>query len=126
MSTIHANSPRDALSRLESMIAMAGVDLPARAARGQIASAVGLVVQVNRMTDGTRRITSISEITGMEGDVVLMQDLFVFKQTGVESEGGRVEGYFAATGVRSRLIDRFVARGIRLPEQIFQPTRHPV
>ncbi len=125
MSTIHANSPRDALSRLESMIAMAGVDLPARAARGQIASAIGVVVQVNRLTDGARRVTNISEITGMEGDVVLMQDLFVFKQTGMGAEG-KVEGYFAATGVRSRLMERFAARGVHLPDDIFQPTRHLV
>ncbi|MCH8180787.1 MAG: CpaF family protein [Proteobacteria bacterium] len=122
MSTIHANTPRDALSRLESMIAMAGVDLPARAARGQIASAIGLVVQISRMTDGSRRVVSISEITGMESDVVLMQDIFVFKQTGVGPEG-KVEGYFAATGVRSHLIDRFTARGIHLPDGLFQPTR---
>ena len=125
MTTIHANTARDGLSRLESMIAMAGVDLPARAARAQIASAIGIIVQVNRMTDGTRRITSITEIAGMEGDVIMMQDLFVFKQTGV-GPNGAVQGHFSATGVRSRLWDRLVSHGIQLPDGMFNPVRHMV
>jgi len=125
MTTIHANTARDALSRLESMIAMAGVDLPTRAARSQIASAIGLIIQTNRLTDGTRRITSITEIAGMEGDVIMMQELFCFKQTGVLSDG-TVQGYFSATGVRSRLWEKLVSKGIRLPEHLFDPVRQVV
>ncbi|HKW84612.1 MAG TPA: CpaF family protein, partial [Burkholderiaceae bacterium] len=87
MTTIHANTPRDALARLESMIAMAGVDLPPRAARSQVASAIGVIVQANRLTDGTRKITSIQEVSGMEGDTVSMQEIFAFKQTGVAQDG---------------------------------------
>ncbi len=125
MTTIHANTPRDALARLESMVAMAGVDLPARAARSQIASAIGVIVQVNRLTDGTRRLTSVTEIAGMEGDVITMQELFVFKQTGVAANGV-VQGHFTATGVRSKLWDKLVSKGIHLPERLFEPVKHNV
>ena len=125
MTTIHANTPRDALARLESMIAMAGVDLPARAARAQVASAIGVVVQANRLSDGTRKLTSIQEITGMEGDVITMQEIFLFKQTGVGPDGA-VQGYYAATGVRPRSWERLVTRGIHLPEAMFQPVRRLV
>jgi len=122
MTTVHANTPRDALARLESMIAMAGVDLPAKAARAQVASAIGVIIQANRLSDGTRRITSIQEVTGMEGDTMTMQEIFVFKQTGVAASGA-VEGYFTATGVRPRFWDRLLTRGIRLPETLFAPVR---
>jgi pilus assembly protein CpaF len=122
MTTVHANTPRDALARLESMIAMAGVDLPAKAARAQVASAIGVIIQTNRLSDGTRRLTSIQEITGMEGDTMTMQEIFVFKQTGVAATGA-VEGYFTATGVRPRFWDRLVTRGINLPETLFAPVR---
>lgn len=125
MTTIHANTPRDALARLESMIAMAGVDLPAKAARAQVASAIGVIVQANRLSDGTRKITSIQEITGMEGDMLTMQEIFTFKQTGVGADGA-VQGWFGATGVRPRFWDRLQTRGIRLPESLFQPLRRPV
>jgi pilus assembly protein CpaF len=125
MTTVHANTPRDALARLESMIAMAGVDLPARAARAQVASAIGVIVQANRLSDGTRKLTSIQEITGMEGDTLTMQEIFAFKQTGVGADG-RVEGHFHATGVRPRFWDRLITRGIRLPESLFTPVRRVV
>jgi pilus assembly protein CpaF len=125
MTTIHANTPRDALGRLESMIAMAGVDLPARAARAQVASAIGVIVQANRMTDGTRKITSITEIVGMEGDTVSMQEIFAFRQTGVGPTGA-VQGYFAASGVRPRLWERLLARGIHLSDTLFTPVRRAV
>src|SRR5438093_755926 len=124
MTTIHANSPRDALARLESMVAMAGVDLPLRAARAQIASAISVVVQGTRLTDGSRRIVSVQEITGMEGDTVTMQEIFAFRQTGVAGDG-KVQGYFAATGIRPRLWERLVTHGIHLPETLFAPTRRP-
>lgn len=122
MTTVHANTPRDALARLESMIAMAGVDLPAKAARAQIASAIGVIVQANRLSDGTRKLTSIQEVTGMEGDTVTLQEIFSFKQTGVASNGA-VQGYFSATGVRPRCWDRLCARGVDLPQTLFTPMR---
>jgi pilus assembly protein CpaF len=122
MTSVLANTARDALARLESMIAMAGVDLPAKAARAQVASAIGVIIQTNRLSDGTRRLTSIQEITGMEGDTMTMQEIFVFKQTGVAASGA-VEGHFTATGVRPRFWDRLVTRGINLPETLFTPVR---
>ncbi|MDE1947221.1 MAG: CpaF family protein [Burkholderiales bacterium] len=125
MTTIHANTPRDALARLESMIAMAGIDLPAKAARAQVASASGVIVQANRLSDGGRKITSIQEITGMEGETISMQEIFAFKQTGVAADGA-VQGYFSASGVRPRFWDRLLTRGIKLPEALFQPVRRPV
>src|SRR5204862_1684019 len=98
MSTGHANSPRDMLSRLETMVLMAGVDLPLRAIREQVASAVDLIVQQSRLKDGTRRIVNITEVQGMEGDTIVMQDVFVFEQTGFVD--GRIQGRLKATGIR--------------------------
>jgi pilus assembly protein CpaF len=124
MTTVHANAPRDALARLESMIAMAGVDLPLRASRAQIASAIGAIVQGSRLSDGTRKITSIQEVTGMEGETITLQEIFTFKQTGVDKDG-KVEGYFTATGVRPRFWERMTSRGVHLPETLFTPSRRP-
>jgi pilus assembly protein CpaF len=122
MTTVHANTPRDALARLESMIAMAGVDLPAKAARAQVASAIGVIVQANRLADGTRKLTSIQEITGMEGETITLQEIFLFHQTGV-SDTGQVQGHFTATGIRPRFGDRLTSRGIALPPALFEPRR---
>ena len=118
LGTVHANSPRDALARIENMILMAGLDLPIRAIREQIASAVHVVIQIARMPDGTRRITAVAEITGMEGDIVTMQDLFRYQQTGVDSDGG-VIGSFQSTGLRPTFSEKFEIAGIRLPADIF-------
>jgi pilus assembly protein CpaF len=121
LTTIHANSPRDALARIETMAMMANLNLPEKAIRKQIASAVTLVLQVARFSDGTRRLTHIAEITGMEGDVISMQDLFVFERRGVSSDG-RVVGFFAATGIRPNFAERLKARGIDLPPNMFEST----
>jgi pilus assembly protein CpaF len=120
MTTVHANTPRDALARLENMLAMAGFNAPTRVARAQIASAIGVVVQTNRLSDGRRRLTSIAEVTGMEGEMVTMQEIFTFKQTGVR-EDGSVQGHFQACGVRPRFMEQLKARGLTLPEGLFEP-----
>ena len=122
LATIHSNTPRDALSRLENMVSMAGVSLSARAIRQQIVSAVTVVVQVSRLTDGTRKVVSIQEITGMEGDIISMQEIFRFEQRGVDAEG-RVLGHFCATGVRPRFADRLRLFGAPVPEDSFDPDR---
>jgi pilus assembly protein CpaF len=127
LTTIHANSPRDALYRLDTMIAMANLNIPDRAVRQQVASAVNLVIQVTRLTDGTRRVTSISEITGMEQDVIAMQEIFMFEQSGI-NEAGKVVGRFRATGVRPKCADRIAAAGSPLPMDMFahiQPVNAP-
>jgi pilus assembly protein CpaF len=122
LTTIHANSPRDALGRLETMIAMSALNLPEIATRRQIASALDLVVQISRMSDGTRKVTSISEITGIEGDIISMQEIFAFRKTGL-AENGTVLGEFAATGIRPRLSERLAASGVNLPPSMFESTR---
>lgn len=122
LTTIHANTPRDAIARLENMIGMANLNLPHRAARQQIASAITVVVQALRLLDGKRKITSIQEITGMEGDVITMQEIFAYRQTGVGPDG-EVLGYFQATGVRPKFADRLRAFGVQLPDEMFDPTR---
>lgn len=119
ISTIHANSARDALSRLETMMLMSSVNLPERALREQIASALNIVVQLSRLSDGTRKLTELSEVTGMEGNVVTMQLIFRFEQKGVEN--GRVKGEFTATGVRPMFLDRLERYGFKLPNTYFLP-----
>ncbi|APR04583.1 CpaF family protein [Thauera chlorobenzoica] len=123
MTTVHANSPRDALGRMENMLGMAGVNLPQKVARAQIASAIGVIVQVNRLTDGKRKVVSIQEITGMEGDMITMQEVFSFRQQGI-NDAGVVDGFFSATGVRPHFAERLRAFGIRLTEDMFDPSRH--
>ncbi|MDK6077017.1 CpaF family protein [Massilia varians] len=122
LATIHSNTPRDALSRLENMVSMAGVNLTARAIRQQIASAVTVVVQVSRLTDGTRKVVSLQEITGMEGDIISMQEIFRFEQSGVDADG-KVKGRFSATGVRPRFAERLKMFGVPVPEDTFDPDR---
>src|SRR4030095_14926056 len=124
LTTIHANSPRDALYRLDTMIAMANLNIPDKAVRQQVASAVNLVIQVTRLTDGTRRVTSIAEITGMEQEVIAMQEIFVFHQSGINAEG-QVVGRFRATGVRPKCADRIAASGRPLPMDMFSHM-HPI
>ena len=122
MTTIHANSPRDGLSRLENMVAMAGIDMPLKAVRNQIGSAVHLIVQASRLQDGSRRMTSITEITGMEGEVISMQEIFRFQRTGLTPEN-KIIGHFTASGVRSHFSERFKMWGFDLPSEIYEPTR---
>jgi pilus assembly protein CpaF len=117
MSTGHANTPRDMLSRLETMVLMAGMDLPLRAIREQIASAVDLIVHQNRLKDGTRKIVAITEVQGMEGDVIVMQDIFVFEQTGVNE--GKIQGKLKPTGIRPKFVEKFDVAGIHLPPNVF-------
>jgi pilus assembly protein CpaF len=119
LTTIHANAPRDALYRLDTMVAMANLNLPDKAIRHQVASAINIVVQVSRQSDGTRRVTHISEITGMEGDVITMQDLFLFERTGMNDKG-KVTGRFRATGIRPKASEQFAAMGMPLPMQHFE------
>jgi pilus assembly protein CpaF len=118
MTTIHANTPRDAVSRIETMCLMAGMDLPARAIREQIASAIHVFVQQSRLKDGSRKVTQITEVAGMEGDVVVLQDIFVFEQTGID-EKGKIVGQLRPTGVRPRFLEKFEALNIFLPPTIF-------
>lgn len=120
MTTIHANSARDGISRLENMVAMAGIEMPLKAVRSQIASAVNLIVQASRLQDGSRRMTSITEITGMEGEVISMQEVFRYERLGV-SPDGKISGRFNATGVRSHYSERFRQWGFDLPASIYEP-----
>src|ERR1700739_601394 len=119
LATIHANSPRDALSRLETMVAMASLNIPESAIRRQISSAIDVVVQVSRLSDGTRKVVSLAEITGMEGEVVTMQDIFVFRKRGIR-ENGEVIGEFMATGVRPKFAEKLLVTGIQLPSAMFE------
>ncbi len=120
MTTIHANSARDGVSRLENMVAMAGIEMPIKAVRSQIASAVNVIVQASRLQDGSRRMTSITEITGMEGDVISMQEVFRYQRVGLTPDN-KIIGHFTATGVRSHFSERFRLWGYDLPPSIFEP-----
>jgi pilus assembly protein CpaF len=122
LATIHANTPRDALARLENMVGMAGVSLTPRAIRQQIASAITVILQASRLADGTRKVVSMQEITGMEGEIISMQEIFRFEQTGIDADG-KVQGHFCATGVRPRFADRLRMFGAAVPEDTFDPDR---
>ena len=122
MATVHANTPRDALSRLENMVGMTGINLPSKALRKQISSAITVVLQIARLADGKRKVTSLQELAGMEGEVITMQEIFTFKQTGIANDGS-VMGHFSATGVRPKFCERLRAHGIPLSERLFEPTR---
>jgi pilus assembly protein CpaF len=123
LSTIHANSPRDALARLETLVAMSGISIPHEAIRRQISSSINVIIQLTRLGDGTRKIVSIQEITGMEGNIITMQELFCFNQTGVTDEGA-VKGHFKPTGIRPRFGDRLKSLGIEFPRTAFDPDGH--
>jgi pilus assembly protein CpaF len=119
ISTIHSNTPRDALARLETMVMMSGMDLPSRAIREQVAAAIHMIVQIGRLSDGSRKVISVSEIQGMEGNVIVLQDLFAFQQKGI-GEGGKVLGSMQATGMVPKFMERFNAAGVHLPPEIFK------
>ena len=122
LTTIHANTARDALHRLDTMVAMANLNIPEKAIRQQIASAINLIVQVTRLSDGTRKITSITELTGMEGEIITMQDIFLFERLGLRDDG-KVRGRFRATGIRPKCSDRLAASGIKLPADMFDQVK---
>jgi pilus assembly protein CpaF len=117
MTTIHANSPRDAIHRLETMVLMAGMDLPLRAIREQIAGAIDLIIQIARMRDGTRKVVEVTEVQGMEGDVIVTQEIFKFEYTGMKD--GQILGKLRPTGIRPKFMERIEAANIFLPPQIF-------
>ena len=122
MTTVHANTPRDALSRVEQMIGMSGIEISPRSARAQISSAINVVVQVGRLSDGRRRVVSLSELTGMEGETITMQEIFRFKMTGRDPEG-MVIGHFEATGIRPKFLNDAQVHGVELPSELFRPDR---
>jgi pilus assembly protein CpaF len=122
MATIHANTPRDAISRLEQMIGMAGLPMTIASIRGQIAGAIQLIVQLSRQSDGKRKVTSIAEITGLEGDIIQMQEIFKYVRTGTGPDGA-VQGHFSATGVRPRFLSHLVSQGVKLPGNLFDPSQ---
>ncbi|RWC64510.1 CpaF family protein [Mesorhizobium sp.] len=122
MATIHANTPRDAISRLEQMLGMTGMPMTVQSIRSQIASALDLIVQLTRLSDGKRKVTSVAEVTGMEGDVIQMQEIFRFVRTGMEADG-RILGHYEATGIRPRFLEDLRAMGIEFPGRYFEPGR---
>ncbi len=122
LTTIHANTPRDALTRVETMVAMAGLNLPTKAMRHYIASAINVILQMTRLSDGTRKLTSLAEVTGMEGETVTINEIFSFQQTGLDAQG-RVRGRFAATGIRPKFTQKFETLGLFVPPDLFNPNR---
>ena len=120
MATIHANTCRDAISRLEQMLGMTGMPMTVQSIRSQISSAIHLIIQLTRLSDGQRKVTSISEVTGMEGDIIQMQEIFRYKRTGT-GPNGEIEGHFEATGVRPRFLEDLIAQGIRISGDYFEP-----
>jgi len=121
MTTVHANSARDALARVEQMLGMSGIEISAESARAQIASAIDVVVQIGRQADGRRRLLSVSDVVGMEGQTISMQEIFRFRMTG-RSENGEVLGYFEATGIRPKFLQSAMEHGIHVPAELFRPT----
>jgi pilus assembly protein CpaF len=122
LSTIHSNSPRDALLRLETMVAMAGLNIPTRFVRHYITSALDILVHVSRLTDGSRKLVSLQEVTGMEGETINLQEIFLFEQTGMDGNGA-VKGRFKATGIRPRFVEKLKTRGIDVPSELFDPRK---
>lgn len=122
LTTVHANSPRDSIARLETLVLMAGMDLPVKAIRGQISSAIDLIVQVKRMFDGSRKVVKITEVQGMEADVVVLSDIFEFKEEGIDEEE-RVMGQLKPTGIRPKFTPRLEAAGFELEAGVFTPNR---
>jgi len=120
LTTVHANTPRDVISRLETMVLMSGMDLPSRAIREQIAAAVDLIAHESRLSDGSRRVTKITEVMGLEGNQIVMQDIFEYKQTRVDAQG-KVHGYFTATGAVPTFLENLAARGMEIDHSIFTP-----
>jgi len=121
ITTLHANSARDALSRLETMSMYAGIDLPEKNIKSQIVSAIDLIIQISRMQDGSRKITAVSEVTGMEGNVIVMQEIFSFEQTGIENM--KVQGHHISTGVRPNFVEKLKARNLSIPGEYFSKDR---
>ena len=128
LTTIHANSPRETLSRLETLVLMAGLDLPLKAIRQQIAGAINLVIQLGRLKDGSRKVISVTEVIGMEGEMITVQEIFKFESRGADASTGKIIGDFEPTGIRPRIIDRLFDMGIPLPPRIAQlfPDRRQV
>ena len=120
MTTIHANSPRETLSRLETLVLMAGMDLPLKAIRQQVASAINLIIQLARLKDGSRKIVSVTEVVGMEGDTITMQEIFKFESRGADPATGKIVGDFSSTGIRPKIIDRLFDMGVPLPPRLAQ------
>ena len=118
LTTIHANSCRDALTRVETLVAMAGLNLSTKSLRNYISSALDVIIQLTRLSDGTRKMTSVQEITGMEGDVITLQEIFTYEQKGLDQQG-HLKGRFRATGVRPKFMERFAARGVTVPSDLF-------
>ncbi len=122
LTTIHANTPRDCLTRIETMVAMAGLNLPTKALRHYVSSAIDVLVQMTRLSDGTRKLTSLTEITGMENETITLQEIFRFDQTGMDGNR-KVRGKFAATGLRPRFVEKFESLGMPTPADLFNPAK---